>query len=194
MPTGGSGRSWLHQSAAAQRSAGHDACRGPCRSVSRSPPTGRSANVRHRLFGAQRRQADARRPYPFHRDRRRALSAAAVSRRPRGERQPSRRLGHPVRDGDLRLQAFPAPGRICRQSRGGTVATVPLGAFVDRLSRIGGGTAHAETNRGRPLRRGSAVGGSTAGQRQGGSEEAGRGRSEGASSGRGSRESADRSL
>ena len=59
-----------------------------------------------RLLVAECRQADARRPHPLDRDRRRALPHPEVPRPPRDQRQPPRRLGHAVRDDHLRLQAL----------------------------------------------------------------------------------------
>ena len=67
-----------------------------------------AADDRRRLLVAERRQADARRPHSLDRDRRRALPHPEVPRPPHDQRQPSRRLGHPVRDDHLRLQAFRA--------------------------------------------------------------------------------------
>ena len=70
------------------------------------PPAAEPRTYRRRLFVAQRRQADARRPHPLDRDRRRPLPHPEVPRPPHDQRQPSRRLGHPVRDDHLRLQAL----------------------------------------------------------------------------------------
>ena len=60
---------------------------------------------------SQCRQADACGPYPFDGDRRRAVPGAAIPGSSDDQRQPHRRLGHPVRHDHLWLQA------LCRRVR-----------------------------------------------------------------------------
>ena len=106
VPTAGNRWARLYQSAAARCLA--------CGTVS---PRGRGFAFGHRksrraedlyrrLFLAKRRQADARRPCSLDRDRRCALSHAQISGSSGDWRQPSRRLGHAVRDDHLRLEAL----------------------------------------------------------------------------------------
>ena len=80
--------------------------RGPT-SGSAWPRSSRAAHDRGRLFEPQRRQADARGPHPLDGDRRRPRPDPPVPRPPGDHRQPPRRLGHPVRDDPLGLEALP---------------------------------------------------------------------------------------
>ena len=87
--------------------------------AARRSPDGIAKTDRDRFRFAQRRQADARRAHPQHRSRRCARPDRDVSRPRCHSRQSHRRLGHAVRDGDLRLEKFARSRRArARSDRG----------------------------------------------------------------------------
>ena len=89
--------------------------RGFCRTIGWALPLAeRTAPDRDRLQLAQRRQADARRPHSQHRPRRRPRADRGVPRPRRHPRQSYRRLGHAVRDGDLRLEKLADRASLAR--------------------------------------------------------------------------------
>ncbi len=83
---------------------------------------------------AERRQADARGPHPLDRHRRRALPHAAVPRPLGDQRQPHRRLGHPVRHDHLRLQALRRRGGAGQGAGRRADPAVPAGQPTGRAT------------------------------------------------------------
>ena len=98
------------------------------------PESRSAADVRSRLFGPERGQADARRAHPLDGDRRCAVPRAAVPRPHGHQRQPHRRLGHPVRHDPLRLAPFPRRGRVPTPSGGRACPPVQARPQFDGLS------------------------------------------------------------
>ncbi len=104
----------------------------------------------HRLFVAERGQADAHRPHPLDDHRRRHQAGAARGRLRGGRRQPPGRLGHAVRQADRRLAQVARRGGVRPRSR--RRAAPPLHQVPGGVEGQGGRRAR----RGHPARQGGA--------------------------------------
>ena len=130
----------LPQRPAPRRLAVADPGRPGRRRVAGSLPARDAQDGRHRLFVAQRRQADARRPRPLDGHRRQPGTPLLRAGAPGDPRQPPRRLGLAVRHDPLGLEESPRRIGLRGRPRGRTRPAVPAGPVADQGRRVAGGT------------------------------------------------------